>query len=958
MDELSLGQTVRGFASGQKLFGRYILKSILGRGGMGIVWRATDEQLERDVALKFLPDLIVHDRAVLDDLKRETKRCLELTHYNIVRIYDFAQDGQSACISMEYVDGETLSARRIDHPNKVFEADELSPIVVDLCEALDYAHTRAKIVHRDLKPANLMLNSKGVLKITDFGIARSLSDSVSMLTTTASSGTLLYMSPQQLDGERPSPLDDIYSVGATIYELLASKPPFFSGGIERQIREKPPVAMAMRRQDLEITSTVQIPEHWERTVAACLAKNPADRPQSASELATRFRDKTPPPVSASVLSAPVAQTVSTVPPASSTPSPPVPTTSPPTDPATSPAAAVSSAAQPPPRKAISKPLLLAGAACLVVMLSALLVYFFSGRSSNIRTEQQSRASIAASPTLQAAATSSLGPSAAPAINAQAPPLNSPARAASRSARSYGPNTGYDPAIAVVDMNRVFKEYSKTKDAEAKINDAKNAAKKEYDDRADAYKRALDEINRLNKQLDSSSLSASAKAEKARDRDGKIANIKTMEKEINDFRTAREKQLQEEALRMREGIVGEITAKIKALNGSVADLLLDKSGVSLNGVPAIMFTPERTDMSNKVISALNQNQSSPFVAAHGLNVGLVDMNRIFKEYNKTKDAEAKINDAKNAAKKEYDDRANTYKEALDEINRLNNELDSSSLGAAAKTQIARERDDKIARIKTLEKEINDFRRAREKQLQDQALKMRDEIVKEITDMTFSGLKSGLSSNPNPMLIDSSGMSLNGVPLVLYYRDIPDLSYDVIAALNQKRASVTFSHSLPSVQTMRIGVVDMNRAFKAWPETKPAEDKVNDAKSAAKKEYDDRADAYKNALDEVNRLNKELDSPSLGASRKAEKARERDDKIAKIKTMEREINDFRTAREKQLQEQALKMREAIVAKITAAVRARAGDQRLNLIFDSSGNSLNGVPLVLFSKDLPDLTDDLLQ
>jgi serine/threonine protein kinase len=958
VDELSLGQTVRGFASGQKLFGRYILKSILGRGGMGIVWRATDEQLERDVALKFLPDLIVHDRAVLDDLKRETKRCLELTHYNIVRIYDFAQDGQSACISMEYVDGETLSARRIDHPNKVFEADELSPIVVDLCEALDYAHTRAKIVHRDLKPANLMLNSKGVLKITDFGIARSLSDSVSMLTTTASSGTLLYMSPQQLDGERPSPLDDIYSVGATIYELLASKPPFFSGGIERQIREKPPVAMAMRRQDLEITSTVQIPEHWERTVAACLAKNPADRPQSASELATRFRDKTPPPVSASVLSAPVAQTVSTVPPASSTPSPPVPTTSPPTDPATSPAAAVSSAAQPPPRKAISKPLLLAGAACLVVMLSALLVYFFSGRSSNIRTEQQSRASIAASPTLQAAATSSLGPSAAPAINAQAPPLNSPARAASRSARSYGPNTGYDPAIAVVDMNRVFKEYSKTKDAEAKINDAKNAAKKEYDDRADAYKRALDEINRLNKQLDSSSLSASAKAEKARDRDGKIANIKTMEKEINDFRTAREKQLQEEALRMREGIVGEITAKIKALNGSVADLLFDKSGVSLNRVPVIMFTPERTDMSNKVISALNQNQSSPFVAAHGLNVGLVDMNRIFKEYNKTKDAEAKINDAKNAAKKEYDDRANTYKEALDEINRLNNELDSSSLGAAAKTQIARERDDKIARIKTLEKEINDFRRAREKQLQDQALKMRDEIVKEITDMTFSGLKSGLSSNPNPMLIDSSGMSLNGVPLVLYYRDIPDLSYDVIAALNQKRASVTFSHSLPSVQTMRIGVVDMNRAFKAWPETKPAEDKVNDAKSAAKKEYDDRADAYKNALDEVNRLNKELDSPSLGASRKAEKARERDDKIAKIKTMEREINDFRTAREKQLQEQALKMREAIVAKITAAVRARAGDQRLNLIFDSSGNSLNGVPLVLFSKDLPDLTDDLLQ
>ena len=92
MDELDLGQTIRGFAAGQKLFGRYLLKAILGRGGMGIVWRAFDEHLERDVALKFLPELVIHDRAVLDDLKRETKRNLDLTHHHIVRIYDFAQD--------------------------------------------------------------------------------------------------------------------------------------------------------------------------------------------------------------------------------------------------------------------------------------------------------------------------------------------------------------------------------------------------------------------------------------------------------------------------------------------------------------------------------------------------------------------------------------------------------------------------------------------------------------------------------------------------------------------------------------------------------------------------------------------------------------------------------------------------------------------------------------------------
>ncbi|MEP6777048.1 MAG: OmpH family outer membrane protein, partial [Chthoniobacterales bacterium] len=113
-------------------------------------------------------------------------------------------------------------------------------------------------------------------------------------------------------------------------------------------------------------------------------------------------------------------------------------------------------------------------------------------------------------------------------------------------------------VGTVDMNRAFKEYSKTKDAEKKINEAKDAAKKEYDDRADAYKKALDDINKLNQQLDAPALSADAKTQKAKERDEKIGNIKNMEREINEFRQSRERQLQEQAMRMREGIVKEIT----------------------------------------------------------------------------------------------------------------------------------------------------------------------------------------------------------------------------------------------------------------------------------------------------------------------------------------------------------------------------------------------------------------
>ncbi len=144
-----LDVTARDYASGQKVFGRYTLRKVLGRGGMGIVWLARDEELER-----------------------ETRRSLELTHRNIVRIHDFVFDEASACISMEYVDGDTLSNLRAEKEQKVFQPEEIAAWTSQLCDALDYAHNHARIIHRDLKPANLMVNQKGDLKVSDFGIAR------------------------------------------------------------------------------------------------------------------------------------------------------------------------------------------------------------------------------------------------------------------------------------------------------------------------------------------------------------------------------------------------------------------------------------------------------------------------------------------------------------------------------------------------------------------------------------------------------------------------------------------------------------------------------------------------------------------------------------------------------------------------------------------------------------------
>ncbi|WCJ58390.1 bifunctional serine/threonine-protein kinase/formylglycine-generating enzyme family protein [Fontisphaera persica] len=289
LTDLDLGITVRGLVPGQKVLNRFTLQRVLGRGGMGVVWLAHDESLDFDVALKFLPEVLAKDRAALEELKREARRSLELSHQYIVKFYYFFQDENCAGISMEYVAGDTLANLRLTRPGKIFEVEELQPWVYQLCQALDYAHKEVKIVHRDLKPANLMVDPQGRLKITDFGIARSVADSLTRVTLNKGgvSGTLVYMSPQQAMGEPPSVADDIYAVGATLYELLTSKPPFFTGEILAQVREKAPPTLQQRRKELGIEGK-KIPPAWERTLAACLHKDPAQRPASAMEIIERL----------------------------------------------------------------------------------------------------------------------------------------------------------------------------------------------------------------------------------------------------------------------------------------------------------------------------------------------------------------------------------------------------------------------------------------------------------------------------------------------------------------------------------------------------------------------------------------------------------------------------------------------------------------------------------------------
>jgi len=288
MDDLDFGATIRGFSAGQRVFQRFVLERILGRGGMGVVWLAHDEKLDEPVALKFLPEVVKLDAVALGDLRKETKRARQLTHPNIVRIHDLLEEPHMAAIAMEAVDGTTLSQLRMERPAQVFGVAEISGWLPQLAAALDYAHHDARVVHRDLKPANIMLDRRGRLKVTDFGVSQSLTDSVSRASAQkSSSGTPAYMSPQQMLGERAAPTDDIYALGATVYELLTGKPPFHSGNIILQVQSVTPPPMAQRRAELEKPAEV-IPPEWETAIAACLDKSAARRPRSAGELLQRL----------------------------------------------------------------------------------------------------------------------------------------------------------------------------------------------------------------------------------------------------------------------------------------------------------------------------------------------------------------------------------------------------------------------------------------------------------------------------------------------------------------------------------------------------------------------------------------------------------------------------------------------------------------------------------------------
>jgi len=254
--------------------GKYRVIEELGRGGMGIVYKAEDTRLKRPVALKFLPPELVHIPEIKDRFMREAQAAAALDHPNICTVYEFDQAEDKAFISMAYIEGQSLRKRIDSGP---LELEEALRIATQVAEGLQEAHKRG-IVHRDIKSANIMIDARGQAKVMDFGLAR-VAGATLMTREGTTMGTVTYMSPEQAQGKEVDHRTDIWSFGVVLYEMLTGELPF-KGEHEQAI-----IHSILKDKPKSITEQkAEIPPSIEQIVFRAIEKDPDKRYQGTDEL--------------------------------------------------------------------------------------------------------------------------------------------------------------------------------------------------------------------------------------------------------------------------------------------------------------------------------------------------------------------------------------------------------------------------------------------------------------------------------------------------------------------------------------------------------------------------------------------------------------------------------------------------------------------------------------------------
>ena len=270
------------------LVAHYRILDEIGIGGMGVVYKAKDTKLGRLVALKFLPDQLAADSVAMGRIRREARAASALNHPNICTIYDIEEHQGREFIAMEYLEGMTLASRIAE---RALSTDEVTKLGIPMAEALAAAHSKG-VIHRDIKPANIFITTSRLVKVLDFGVAKLMQSSpeaaaaTALTETNAVTGTLPYMSPEQLRGENLDARSDIYTLGVVLYEMSTGQRPYsssFHGQLIDEILNRPAPAPSSINH--------QLPPKLDEIILKCLEKDPEDRYQTAKEIAVDLRLK-------------------------------------------------------------------------------------------------------------------------------------------------------------------------------------------------------------------------------------------------------------------------------------------------------------------------------------------------------------------------------------------------------------------------------------------------------------------------------------------------------------------------------------------------------------------------------------------------------------------------------------------------------------------------------------------
>jgi serine/threonine protein kinase len=256
-------------------FGRYEIRGELGRGGMATVYHAFDPHFQRDVALKILPRVFMHDEQFRERFIREARAVAALEHWAIVPVHDYGEQDNQPFFVMRYMPGGSL-LDRIRQGGLPLE--EATPTIERIAAALDFAH-RKDVIHRDVKPANILFDESGDAYLSDFGIVK-LSEATAQLTGSGMVGTPSYMAPEMMQREGITPLIDVYALGVTLFQALSGMPPY---------EADTPMGTALAHATQPIPNIVDccpdLPVGIQAVVEGALAKDSADRYQSAGALA-------------------------------------------------------------------------------------------------------------------------------------------------------------------------------------------------------------------------------------------------------------------------------------------------------------------------------------------------------------------------------------------------------------------------------------------------------------------------------------------------------------------------------------------------------------------------------------------------------------------------------------------------------------------------------------------------